>query len=466
MSTASAAAQNEGTAARRTPDVDDLHDVPTTLEGGPAPRNLGLLDQLGMWGNLGMSLLAFAGAIVVLQPLGEPGMGMGQAVLALVVGTLVGTAGVSAMALASSQQGQPAMVMLRGLFGGRLSYVPTVFNMIQLLGWGTFEIVTTTMAARTLWPELPRWPIVVVIGAVTTLLALYPLRWVKVLRKYVTVAVIVTLIYLASQLLTRDVPAHAGHGWGGWMVAVDAIIALSVSWVPVAGDYARHSTSHRAAVLGSYLGYCVTQIAVYSIGIITLLLAGGNGDAVFSIFLGVAGGSLCFLVLTLREIDQCFVDVYSTTVSLQNIAPRLDRRLISIALGVTSTVLALAVDIYGFAHFLALIGSVFVPLLGVFLVDYYLFGGRHRWNTTVDAPSRPLMLVAWAAGFVAYELVAPGTLGAWSDMWRSIGEAIGLSAPTWLSASLVAFGVAALATIVVEISGGGAAGARSRSTRG
>ena len=87
-------------------------------------------------------------------------------VLALVVGTLVGTAGVSAMALASSQQGQPAMVMLRGLFGGRLSYVPTVFNMIQLLGWGTFEIVTTTMAARTLWPELPRWPIVVVIGAV------------------------------------------------------------------------------------------------------------------------------------------------------------------------------------------------------------------------------------------------------------------------------------------------------------
>ena len=76
MSTASAATQNEGTAARRTPDVDDLHDVPTTLEGGPAPRNLGLLDQLGMWGNLGMSLLAFAGAIVVLQPLGEPGMGM------------------------------------------------------------------------------------------------------------------------------------------------------------------------------------------------------------------------------------------------------------------------------------------------------------------------------------------------------------------------------------------------------
>lgn len=449
-----------------TPTADDTHDVPTTLDGGPAPRNLGLLDQLGMWANLGMSLLAFAGAIVVLQPLGAPGMGMPQAVLALVVGTLVGTAGVSAMALASSQQGQPAMVMLRGLFGGRLSYLPTVFNMIQLIGWGTFEIVTTTMAAQTLWPSLPRWPVVVLIGVVTTVLAIYPLHWVKVLRKYVTVAVIVTLVYLASQLLTRDVPAHAGHGWGGWMLAVDAIIALSVSWVPVAGDYARHSTTHRAAVLGSYVGYCVTQIAVYSIGIITLLLAGGDGDKVFSIFLGVAGGSLCFLVLTLREIDQCFVDVYSTTVSLQNMAPRLDRRVISIALGVISTVLALAVDIYGFAHFLALIGSVFVPLLGVFLVDYYAFGGRHRWDTSVDAPARPLMLLPWIAGFVAYEIVAPGSLGAWSRMWTSVGEAIGFTAPTWLSASLVAFGVAALVTVAVELSPAGARGARSRSTRG
>lgn len=448
MSHATSVTPNGPTTA---PNVNDTHDVPTTLEGGPAPRNLGLLDQLGMWGNLGMSLLAFAGAIVVLQPLGAPGMGMPQAILALVVGTLVGTAGVSAMALASSQQGQPAMVMLRGLFGGRLSYLPTVFNMTQLIGWGTFEIVTTTMAAQTLWPSLPRWPIVVVIGVVTTLLALYPLHWVKVLRKYVTVAVIITLIYLASQLMTRDVPAHAGHGWGGWMVAVDAIIALSVSWVPVAGDYARHSTSHRAAVLGSYVGYCVTQIAVYSIGIITLLLAGGNGDKVFSIFLGVAGGSLCFLVLTLREIDQCFVDVYSTTVSLQNMTPRLDRRIISIALGVISTVLALAVDIYGFAHFLALIGSVFVPLLGVFLVDYYAFGGRHRWNTAVDAPARPLMLLPWLAGFVAYEIVAPGDLGAWSTMWTKVGEAVGFTAPTWLSASLVAFGVAAVMTVVVEM---------------
>ncbi|HCQ18140.1 MAG TPA: hypothetical protein DIU42_02785, partial [Dermacoccus sp.] len=79
--------------AQDAPDLLDTHDVPRTLDEGHAPRNLGLLDQLGMWANLGMSLLAFAGALVVLQPMGAPGMGVGAALSALVVGTLVGTAG-------------------------------------------------------------------------------------------------------------------------------------------------------------------------------------------------------------------------------------------------------------------------------------------------------------------------------------------------------------------------------------
>ena len=430
-----------------------IHDVPRTLEEGRAPRNLGLLDQLGMWANLGMSLLAFAGALVVLQPLGTgPGMGMPGAFSALVIGTLIGAAGVSAMAYASSEQGQPAMVMLRGLFGGRLSYLPTVCNMVQLIGWGTFEMVTTAFAFKTLW-DVPSWPVILVIGLITIGLAIYPLHWVKVLRKYVTVAVIVVLVYLAAQLSTRPLPAYPGHGWEGWMIAVDAIIALSVSWVPVAGDYARHSTSHRAAVVGSYLGYCVSQIAVYSIGIIALLLAAGDGDRVFTVFLGVAGGSACFLVLTLREIDACYVDVYSPTVSAQNMLPRLDRRIIAVVLGLISMTLAWTVDIYGFAHFLALVGSVFVPLLGVFLVDYYLFAGRRRWNTRADAPARPLMLLPWAAGFVAYEIISPGTLGAWSTMWRRLGESVGFTAPSWMSASLGAFLVAALVTAVIEFAG-------------
>jgi len=34
----------------------------------PVPQALSFIDQLGLWGNLGVSLLGFTGAIFVLQP--------------------------------------------------------------------------------------------------------------------------------------------------------------------------------------------------------------------------------------------------------------------------------------------------------------------------------------------------------------------------------------------------------------
>ena len=43
-------------------------EAPRTL-AEPVPQPLTLLDQFGLWGNLGVSLLGFTGALFVLQPL-------------------------------------------------------------------------------------------------------------------------------------------------------------------------------------------------------------------------------------------------------------------------------------------------------------------------------------------------------------------------------------------------------------
>ena len=40
-------------------------EAPATL-AEPAPRTLGLFDQFGFWGNVGVSLLGFSGAVAVL----------------------------------------------------------------------------------------------------------------------------------------------------------------------------------------------------------------------------------------------------------------------------------------------------------------------------------------------------------------------------------------------------------------
>lgn len=425
-------------------------DVPRTLDEG-APRTLTMRDQFGLWANLGISLMGFTGAIVVLQPHGPgtPQLGVPQALLAIVVGTVIGTAAVALAGLPGARTGRPAMVLLRGLFGRRLSYVPTAMNVVQLIGWGVFEVVTIATAVTTL-ADMPRWPVVIVVGAASTVLSIHPLRWVKILRRYVTVAVVVAMAYLGARLLLAGLPHHSGGGWDGFAVAVDACVAVSVSWVPVVADYSRHSTSARASVIGTFFGYGITQICCYALGIAFLMQVSGDTDRVFAAFLAIPLGALCFAVLSVREVDQSFVDVYSTTMSIQNVRPRWDRRIVSVVIGGLVTVLALAVDIYGFAGFLTLIGSVFVPLLGVMLVDYFWAGGRHTWDLSADAPARPAMLVPWVAGFVTYQMTSPGDVDHWSSWWRHIDDLVRLAPPDWLSASVCSFAVAGMATVLVH----------------
>jgi purine-cytosine permease-like protein len=239
----------------------------------PAPRTMGLLDSAALWGNLGVSLLGFTGAIFVLAPL-DPAhpMSLAAALVALLVGTVLGTLGFATAGIPGSRSGSPSMVLLRGLFGTRPSYLPTALNVVQLLGWTTFELVTIGTAMHQIAPEIPRWAYVLTGGVVTTALALRPLGWIRVLRKYVTLAVLVALVYLAVQLLRHPLPGlGSGGSWNGFWIAVDTVVGVSVSWVPLVSDYSRHARSTRSAFAGAFVGYSITQFVCYGLGLVALV---------------------------------------------------------------------------------------------------------------------------------------------------------------------------------------------------
>src|SRR3954464_9279509 len=182
------------------------NEAPFTLEE-PAPRVLGWWDQIGLGGNLGMSILGPVTAIYILQPYQLAGMSYVAAAAAIVVGTILGTLLVAAAAVPGAETGAPSMVLLRGLFGRRLSYLPTVVNVVQLVGWSVFEIVVIAAAAEQLLPwGAPRWPYVVVAGVLTTLMAIRPLGVIRVLRRYAIVLVAITTVYLYVELLQHPLP--------------------------------------------------------------------------------------------------------------------------------------------------------------------------------------------------------------------------------------------------------------------
>jgi nucleobase:cation symporter-1, NCS1 family len=451
MATTTSAADASDTSTFVTVRGDRHSEVGRTL-AEPVPQSLGLLDQFGLWGNLGVSLLGFTGAIFVLQPggTGTPELSLAAAASAIVVGTVLGTVALALTAIPGTETGAPAMVLLRGLFGARVSYLPTALNIFQCFGWGIFELVTIATAAHTVAPALPKWGYVLIAGAATAALTIHPLGAIRVLRRYATGAVLIVMCYLFVQLLRHPLPGFTHGTWTGYWAATDTVVAVAISFAPLAADYTRHSRSSRATFTGAVLGYSLTQVLCYVIGLLALVtVAHGNPDDIYGAFIALPAGSLGFAILAARELDQSFADVYSTAVSMQNLRPLWDRRILAGVITALTTAGALWLNIADYENFLTLIGSLFVPMAAVLIADYFVVS-KKRWDLAATARSRWAMLLPWAAGFVTYQLINPGYVSWWASAWTSFGHDIGFTPASWMSASILSFCVAAVVTLLVR----------------
>jgi nucleobase:cation symporter-1, NCS1 family len=421
----------------------------------PPPRTLGLLDQVALWGNLGVSLLGPAYAYYVLVP-GVRQLSLVAAFTAVVVGSVIGTIPVGLAALAGARTGSPAMVLLRGLFGRRLSYLPTVLNLLQCLGWGIFEIVVISTAAEQLLPWKIRWAYIIIAGVLTTAMALKPLSVVRTLRRYALVAVSIASVYFLIEFLRHPLPSLTHGTWSGFWIAADGVIAVSISWVPLAADYTRHARSGRGAFSGAVVGYSITQIVYYVLGLLAFstVVSGYSGDnsPVFKAFIAVPFGWLPFGILVLRELDESFTNIYSTAVSVQNLRPRADRRVLAVGIGVIATAGALALHLGAdYTNFLSLIGSIFVPLSAVLMVDFFALRGARRWDVSESAPSRWAMLAPWVLGFCTYQLINPGYVTWWTRAWAHVNSWLHFTPQSWMSASIASFVVAAVLTVPASL---------------
>jgi purine-cytosine permease-like protein len=226
-----------------------------------------------------------------------------------------------------------------------------------------------------------------------------------------------------------------------------------VSWLPLAADYTRFARPGSRAVAGTYAGYLLGNAWFYALGVL-LALAGAAPDAVGvgSSIVALAGGGIVLLALLVGESDNAFADIYSAAVSTQNVAPDVPQRGLVAAVGATGLVLALAFTMESYELFLLLIGSVFVPLFGVFAAHYFVRCRGRYGEERVFEPSgvRWWALVPWVAGFIVYHWCAATGPTGWVDAvetvfsdWLSLpyplfGSAVGASLPSFAVAFVLA----------------------------
>ena len=385
-------------------------------------RVLGTLDTTLLWGNLGISLLVLVAASYF-------GLSLKQALAATLVGGLIGNLMLATAALIGADARVPSMVVQRAPLGRRGSYLATGLNVLQCLGWSVFELIVIATAAAALSDRVfgfeAAWAWTLVFGALATALALLgPVGFVRrFVRKVGIWVVAASVAYLAWWILDRGQLGtlwHDGGQGGSFWLGVDLVIALSVSWVPLAADYTRFSRTRRAAFFGVGIGYLLPTLFQFGFGAI-LVLSHPEIDGPTAVLTTVAAGGigsvLALLALTVDETDEAFANIYSTAVSIQNIVPRASQRALIVGVAALATGIALVIDLTEYQQFLLLLGAFFVPLFGVLLADWLLNGRHYSRADIFDGPAvRPGMIGAWLAGFVLYEWLAQTQgLGFWTD---------------------------------------------------
>lgn len=379
-------------------------------------RVLGFFDYFALWSSLGMGLLVLlAGTLLV------PGLGLGQALVAILIGTALGVLLLALAGVVGSDNAIPTMVLLRPVLGLHGSYLPTLLNLIQLIGWGSFEIIIMAQAADSITKSLFGfsnyfiW--VFLFATFCTLLAIGgPLVVVRQwLEKFAVWLVYAITIWLTWHLFTHyDIGTllrAPGTGALPFWLAVDLVVAMPISWMPLVADYNRFAKKTREAFWGTYLGYFLANAWFYALGAL-FVLALKTEDLIPAI-MTVTGGGVALVLILVDETDNAFADIYSAAVSSQNVLPKAKQWLLATAIGFVCFLLAAAVPIGQYEEFLLLVGSVFVPLFGLLVADYFVLNRRKYQITELyrEPPPywlglNPIALAVWIIGIFAYHYIA------------------------------------------------------------
>jgi nucleobase:cation symporter-1, NCS1 family len=411
-------------------------------------RIFGFADYAVLWGNLGIGLLVMlAGTFLV------PALSLGRALAAALVGNALGCALLALVGKIGSDTGLPTMVLLRPVLGLKGSYLPTALNVLQLLGWAVFEFIVMGVAADAIGKELfgfssfPLWAtlfaIIVVLMGIGGPVGMVR-QW---LEKFAVWVALATGAWLGYKLLkSYDIAMLLRKGGDGslpFWVAVDLVIALPVSWLPLVADYNRFARSPRSAFWGTALGFFATGTWFVAMGAVLMLGANVKQEPKdFTTAIALIAGWVALLILLADETHNAWADIYSAAVSLQNAFPKARQRPMIVGLGAFCLALAVILDVTRYQDFLYLIGSFFIPLFGVLVADYFVLRRRSAGSPAYADRSRSGIggLAAWAVGLLAYHVANPSTLGAFFPDWLKLVPApltaIGGSIPSFVAASL------------------------------
>ena len=379
------------------------------------------------------------------------GLGFWLGLLAMVIGTLLGSLPVAYLSTWGPRTGTGQLPAARMAFGATV-VLPAIVQWLSSIAWDGLVGLFGGEALSTLL-HIPFWVGVLIVLALQGAVGIFGYELIHRVEAVMTVVLVITFAVLTIKLLSGNhqivTPPTVHHGdlVGSFVLEVTVALSLAISWASYASDYSRYlppSTPRKPVFWYSLGGIVLGYIAIQAIGIAGAKALGAETAAgVRDIMGGGFLGALALVVIALASVGSNVMNDYSGSLALQTVGVRV-RRPVS-ALVVTVIAFFLILWMHGgntssrFENVLLFVGYWIPAFVAIVTIDwYYRARGRHTVNPARESTVQADAIVALITFVVAFGASVP---------FMDTSIIVGPVAKAWHGADVayfVNFGVAAI----------------------
>lgn len=356
--------------------------------------------------------LGYVFVVTSMQAGGNIGAGLNfrDTVLATLLSSVILAVLACAMGVISCKSGLSLGLLSKFSFGKAGTYVPVAIVVVTTIGWFSIDAYLIGQSTNTLFPVIPIVPIAILGGVGMTLTAMRGMKWMTYLSN---IAVPLIIIFGAISMVLA---VNSAGGIAGMMAIpqekpVDfgqavawGVGSYSVGAVMFTPDIMRFAKNAKTAV--------IVMIITMMLGNTFMLLSGAIGSVVtgtpdVAIMLSMQGLlAPAFLVLVLNIWSTAQGCVYSGSMSLNSVVPKVKRTWLVAGFGVIGIIFALVGFYNYFGTYIDFLSSTVPPLAGIFLADFLVTYKRdYPEAEKVELPPINIAgFIAWIVGFLASKI--------------------------------------------------------------
>jgi NCS1 family nucleobase:cation symporter-1 len=317
------------------------------------------------------------------------------ALLAIVVGNLIGGLFMAYHSIQGPKLGLPQMIQSRAQFGYLGSILPFAVVVIMYLG---FAVAGGLVAGPALanWLHISRDFGIVIYNVVVLIVALFGYRLIHAVSRVISVLSAIAFVVIFAELI-QHIPTHY-HGtsdtFATFMLAVSIFVSWQITWAPYVSDYSRYlrsDTKGSTTFLFTYVGSSVGAILIMGVGALGAAISYNAVNADPIGFLGhrvpaVAGLLIFLLLLSLLPASAegpygAFLTAFSAISSNGQVAStKATRALFVLGFTVVSLVVTILFPsniLNNFENVTLFLLYLLIPWTAINLTDYYLVRRGH-----------------------------------------------------------------------------------------